>query len=339
MARFENKADWFQKYDSENFDIQFNFTNDLASSETLSSCTATVLDVDGTATSGMLSGLSVSTPSVTFDISGGTAGDAYQIKVAGISSASNTFIHYVTFEVYGDLTLNSKLGDSTANSYVTLKQANDYIRNKYGSSNTWDELSDNGKKRILIEAADTLNRFNFTEGRYYDSQALAFPLTTHDIVTGNCATPFTTTSFRNSGLYSTTYGEMPTDFWKYGSVHITVGTPIREIKRITDSNVTNGSITVDSAYTATPTANSQFIAFEPIEDEIRDAQCEQTLYILDNSNLTDIQGYKEIGAEFIKIGDASIKINPSNMNKIALSPVSKKLLSRWIKKGLKVARA
>jgi hypothetical protein len=338
MSKFDNKADWFFKYDTENFDVQFNFTNDLATGETLSSCTATVLDVDGTAVSGMVSSVSVSTPSVTFDVDGGTAGDTYQIKIAGVSSASNTFVHYITFEVYGSLTLNSKLGDSSANSYVTLKQANDYVRNKYGSSNTWDELSDNGKKRILIEAADMLNRFNFIEGKYYNSQALSFPLTTHDVVTGNCGTPFTTTSFRNSGLYSTTYGEMPTDYWEYGSVHITSGTPIREIRRITNSDVTTGSITVDTAYTTAPNANSKFIAFEPIADEIMDAQCEQALFILDNSKIANLHGYKDLGAESIKIGDAAITLTSGNMNKLSLAPISKKLLSRWIKKSLRVAR-
>ena len=236
------------------------------------------------------------------------------------------------------MAINNKLGDSSQDSYVSISQANTYFDNRRDTT-SWDDLSTANKEVVLKQAANDLGRFNFIEDKYYPNQGLAFPLESHDVVTGNCGTPFSTTSFRNTGLYSTTYGEMPTNFWKYGTIHITVGTAIRDIREIILSNVTNGSVTASTAYSATPTANSQFIAFEPIYEEVRHAQCEQALYILDNGNLSDLQGYKELGAESIKIGDAAITLVRGNMSRIALSPIARKLLSRWIKKSLRVARA
>ena len=236
------------------------------------------------------------------------------------------------------MAINNKLGDSGQDSYVSIDQANTYFDNRRDTT-SWDDLSTANKEVVLKQAANDLGRFNFIEDKYYPDQGLVFPLDSHDVVTGNCATPITSTSFKNSGLYSTTYGEMPTNFWKYGTVHITEGTAIRDTREITQSNVTTGSITASVAFSDTLTVNSKFLVFEPIYEEVRHAQCEQALYILDNGNLSDLQGYKELGAESIKIGDAAITLVKGNMSRIALSPVARKLLSRWIKKSLRVARA
>jgi len=142
--------------------VEYDFTNDLSTGETLDSCTATITDNAGNdVTSSMLSGKSVSTPDVTFTIQKGTPDSTYQIKLAGVSSAGSIYVHYITCEVFGTLSIVTKIGDSTSNSYVTLEEANDYIRNKYGHANKWDILTDEGKKRLLIESTREMSAFNF----------------------------------------------------------------------------------------------------------------------------------------------------------------------------------
>jgi hypothetical protein len=237
------------------------------------------------------------------------------------------------------MTLNVKLGDSNNNSYVSLSQAEDYFDTRSETTN-WDNLATTAKESALIQAARDLQRFNFIEEPYYDSQNLIFPLESHEVVTGKCATPITNTSFRNSNLYSSTYNEMPEDYWKYGTVHITSGTPLRDTRAISNSNVVNGSITIASAFSATPTTNTSFLIFAPLDPLIYDAQCEQALYLLDNVGISSYTVYTNLGAESVSIGDVSVTFGDgSSSYKIPFSPGAKKLLSRWIKRSLKVGRS
>jgi hypothetical protein len=235
--------------------------------------------------------------------------------------------------------LNTKLGDIGANSYATLKEANDYIRNKYGHDSSWDSLDDEGKKRILIQAAGDLETFNYNGAKYYESQALEFPRSDHVILTGNCATPLTPSGFKNSALYSTTYGTYPTDFWKYGTVHITSATPANDVRVINTSNSSTGAITVDTNFTATPVSTADFLIFRPLDAEVKNAQCEQAIFIIQNSRVDSLQNYKELGARTVQIGDTSIEFAPGGGDRVAISSKARKLLSRWVRKTLRLARS
>jgi hypothetical protein len=340
MSEFTHSVGWFYKYPNDKFDIKYDFDEDIASADSISSMTATPFDSDGDTVSGMISNVTASTPNTgLFTIEGGTDGETYSIKLVCTTTQSKKFTHYLTCEVYGALTLNSKLGDKDCNSYVIVKEANDYIRNKYGHDNKWDTLSDEGKKRILVEAAQELEAFNYIGEKYYDSQGLEFPRDDHAIITGNCATPITTTSFRNSNLYSDTYGKYPTDYWKYGSVHITEATPVNETRRITNSHVTNGSITVTPAFSTTPTTNSQFIVFTPLHQEIKNAQIEQALYIVQNANIETLQTYKDLGARRIEIGDTAVWFQEGISPKAAISPLARRFLGRWLRRQVRIGRA
>ena len=337
----DHNISYFNKYKEEEITVTYKFVNDLGTSETLSSCTATVTDSAGTdVTTSALDDKTVNATNVVFDIKDGNADETYQIKLVGVSSSSKKYTHYVTYEVFGSIDINSKLGDSKSNSYVTLKEANKYIRNKYGHASTWDTLSVEGKKRLLIEATEDIDKNNFINEKYYDSQRLAFPRDDHDIITGNCATPITINSFKNTSLYSTTYNKYPTSYWKYGTVHITSGTPLNDIKLIASSNVTTGSITMSENFSATPTTNTTFLLFAPLHKNIKEAQCEQALYNLKNSDSADsINSYKNLGAKSIKIDDVAISFGDSTNNiSRNMSPLSRKLLSLWIKRRIILGR-
>ena len=334
-------TDWFYKYPADSFSISYNFTNDISTGDTLASCTASIYDSSNNdKTASMISSTSVTTPRVSFTISSGTGGETYSVKLLGETVAARKFTHYLTCDVFGVLVLNNKLGDVNANSYVTLDQANNYIRDKYGHNNVWDTLSTEGKKRVLIEATNDMDSFNYVGEKYYDSQKLQFPRDDNEKVSGDCATPFTENSFLNANLYNTTYGKIQADYWKYGTCHITAGTPIYDIRQITSSSATNGMVTMLDDFTATPNANTDFIIFAPLDKEIQDAQCEQTLYIIKNTSIESLQDYKSIGAESVKIGDTSIKFREGGSStKTAVSSTTRKLLSRWIKRAFTILRA
>ena len=338
--KMDGSVNYFYKYPEEKFTIEKSFSDDLTDGDTLSSATITIEDDEGTdTTSSMISNTSVSSPNVSFDIAGGIADVTYTIKIKAESTNGYTYISYVKCEVFGNTSLVTYIGGSTSNSYVTLREANKYIRNKYRHSDLWDTLTDEGKRRVLVEAARVIDSFNFTGDRYYESQALQFPRDDHETVTGNPATPITATSFKNSGLYSTTYGEYPDNYWKYGTCHITEGTPLYDIRQIVSSDSTNGKIVVNPSFTATPTTNTEFIIFAPIDDRVKAAQCEQAEFLVRNANLDSLVGYKEMGARVVRIGDTRVDFDPSNLAKLPISPVAKKLLSGFIRKRTRYARA
>jgi len=337
--KFNHNIDWFAKYSDEEFSVEFDFTNDLTTGDSISTATVVVYDEDKVdVTNTLIDGTpSVSSPDVSFTVQAGTSGKTYEIVIQATTASGNIYTHRVIFEVFDSVTLNSKLGDRVANSYITLAQANEYIRNKYGHSSTWDTLSIEGKKRVLLQATRDIDRFRFYGEKYYESQPLQFPRDDHEVVTGNCATPLTTTTFKHANLYSTTYGEMPQDYWKYGSIHITAATPINETGIVASSNVTTGLIHF-SALSAAPTTNSQFIVFAPIYRKFRDAQCEQALYLVANNKMDALLDYKNLGAQMVKIGDTIVTFNDSGFSSLSISPVAKKLLSQFIDRSLLVYR-
>jgi len=237
------------------------------------------------------------------------------------------------------MALNTKLGDPNQDSYVTVAQANEYFTNR-SDTDEWDNLvADSYKEHVLKEAARMLEWFNYSKGKYYDSQGLALPFDDHEVVTGNCATPAAINSFINLSLKSDTYGEIPTDYWKYGSVHIVAGTPLNDIRLISGSNSTTGSITVSENFSTTCNATTQFIVFAPVAKSIRDAQCEQAIFILQNTSLRMISRYRDHGTKYVRIGDAAVSYHEKEAGKLLMSPAAKKLLSAFIDKNYKVARA
>ena len=337
--KYNHGIDYFSKVDNEELAISWNFTNDL-SSDTLSSSAVTCKDSDGTDASSLISDTTTSTPSTTFVFTGGTVGETYQITVTGTSNNGRDYIQYITCEVFGSVTLNTNIADSDANSYVRVDEANDYVRNKYGHNNTWDTLSIEGKKRVLIEAANNIEGYNYIGEKYYNNQALQFPRDDHDIVSGDCATPFTISSFSNSDFTSDTYGEEKsnTDFWKYGSIHITSGTPLNDVRTVDTSNITTDVIAMFTDFTATPNTNTDFIAFEPIDKFIKYAQIEQALYILDSGSSTTLGRYSAI-SDHVRIDEVEVwfKKGASSSKKVSLK--ARKYLGRWIKRSMKLRRA
>lgn len=245
------------------------------------------------------------------------------------------------------MALITKLGHPNQNSYVSVAQANDYFDNRRNVAE-WDNLNSTEKEEVLIQAGIDIDSYNFIGEKWYDTQGMEFPRRvrssglgnlSHVTVIGNCATPITINSFRHTSLYSPIYGKYPTSYWKYGTVHITNGTAARSIANIASSNVVNGSITLEENFSATPSANSLFIAFAPIDDLIARAQMEQALYLLKNADIETYSNLKELGVRRVEIGRARIDFLEGVTPRITISSESRKLLSRWIRSYVRIGRA
>lgn len=336
--KYDPSTTYITKYPNDIKTQSVSFLSDMDTGATLASCVITLTNDAGTdLTSSMISSTSLSSPSFSFVLKGGIEETSYTIQLIGTTSGSKAYTKYVNLDVFGDIILNSKLGDPSANSYITVTQANEFIRNRYGHPNAWDALTMNAKKRVLIESTRRFENFNFVDNKYYDAQALAFPRDSHDVITGNCATPLTLSSFKNTSLKSDTYNIYPANYWKYGSVHVTAATPLGEIKLI-DSSATSGIITTDSNYSATPTANSEFIVFAPIHKSIRDAQCIQAMDIVNRSGDDSLSDLQSKGIRRYQLGQGEVEFFPSGGSDVAVPSEVKRLLSRWLRKSIKIAR-
>lgn len=224
----------------------------------------------------------------------------------------------------------------STNSYVTLAEANTYFGNRYDTSN-WDGLSTDNKEALLVQAARDIDLGNFTGNKYYDSQSMQFPRDDHETVDGNCASG-SLTKFKHTDLKSDTYGEIPSNYWKYGSVHFTSATLENEIYSIASSDV-NGFVYAD--YSATPTSTTKFIVFAPVDSLIKSAQCEQAHYILEHG-LESYAEMRALGLEQLAIGDVSVRPRGRG-DRMGTTPVmclrAKKLMSRYFRKGVRIGRA
>jgi len=346
MAKFSHENSYFYMFLNEDFAVEFDFSTNMASGDSLSTATVSILDEDGVnQASTMITSISVSSPDVTFTVQNPTAVGIYEITIVGTTVNSKNHIGKIICDVYNSITLNEKLADPSANSYVSLKEANDYMKNIRGHPSKWDTLSIEGRKRVLIQACDDIDKLNFIGEKYYDAQRLEFPRDDHDVITGDVATPITRVSFKNTGFTSDTYGtyKFNTDYWKYGTIHITAATPLHDVRQISSNNITTDVVTVTASFSDTPTTNSDFIAFEPLDKSIKLAQCYQAISILENEGGGTLSNYKAAGASEVEIGDVRVKFESGvggvdGMTR-RLSPKAKQLLSQWIERQRKVLRA
>jgi len=346
VAKFNHLNSYFYMFLTEDFTVEFDFTDNIASGDSIGTSSISIVDSDGTDyTSTMIANDSETNTEVTCTVQNPPTVGVYEITITVTTLNSANHIGKIICDVFASVTLNQKLGDPTANSYVTLSEANDYIRNIRGYPNSWDTLSVEGRKRVLIQAAKDIDRFNFIGKKYYDNQVLEFPRDDHPVLTGNCASLFTVKSFKNTNFKNTTYGayRYNPNYWKYGTIHITSATPLREIREIASNNVVTNYVSVATSFSDTPTANTAFIAFEPVDSKVKEAQYEQALNILDRDGGGTLQNYISLGARRVQIGDVEVDFGSGSSSssgmKTTISPKAKRLLSQWFERYRKLARA
>jgi len=235
------------------------------------------------------------------------------------------------------MSLVASVAGFNTDSYVSVAEADSYFRKRHGAGD-WFSLSAEEKESLLALAARDIDIGNYYGEKYYDNQTLQFPRDDHDTVEGYCAS-CESRRFKNSNLKSTTYGEIPINYWKYGSVHFTSATLINDIVQVASSD-TNGF--VYGGFNATPTTTTAFIVFAPIDKDIKDANCEQA-YAKMEHELETYAEMKALGIQDITIGDVSVRPQSPYAKHPAYTPVmclrAKKLMSRYFIEGFKLARA
>jgi hypothetical protein len=274
----------------------------------------------------------------------GVGNRTYELKIIATTVAGRDITRFVTVDVTGVFGLNTNLGDINQNSYVSLREANEYIKSNFYHPDQWDNLTFEGRRRVLTQAAKDIDILNYKDKPYYEAQKMAFPRSTHETYQG-LASPVlnTATSFRGNSLYSGTYNEIPDNYFKDGTVHITNGGHRGEIAYIDSSEASRagafGKIVTATPFTSSVVASDQYLVFRPLDQEIKDAQCEQAMYLIEN-RMSGYSDYIQAGIGYVRTGDLGISFKDTSKGypDIVAAKVFK-LLGRFMRKGVAVGRA
>jgi len=343
---YEHQFGSITKHEDGTVTIAFNFTNDLASGETVSSSSVSATDENGnTVTSTIINSTSVTSPYIYVTLTAGSADKSYEVKIVAITSAGHSITRFVITDTIGDVSFNTKLGDIDANSYVTIEEANKYIKSNFYHPDQWDNLTFEGRKRLLIQAAKDIDTMNFKNRPYYESQKMAFPRANHEIYEGTASINTATTGrLRGTNLYSSSYNELPDNYFKYGTVHIDRGNNFRQTRYISSSTASKtggyGEVVVSSPFDSNVVASDHYIIFKPVYQEIKDAQCEQAMFIIANE-FYKYADYTHAGIGYVRTGDLGVSFKDADKsvqgNKICFK--ARRLLGRHLRKSIKYGRS
>ena len=347
MATQDHKYGSIYVFEGGTKKFSYDFTNQLSTGETVASCLASAYNTSGQDVSAsIVTATSVTSPAAYVTVGNGIADRAYEVKIRGMTSGGNTLTGYVGVEFFGSVSLNAKMGEVDSNSYVNLEEATSYIKNMYGHSSNWDNLTFEGKKRVLIQAANDLELLNYKGRPYYVAQSLSFPRNYHETHSGAASVNTATSdTVRGLNLYSSTYNVIPDNFYKYGTVHMTGKGPNFKSSRYIQTSTASksggyGEVVVSSPFSNNVVASDSYLIFLPLDKNVKDAQCEQAIYIADN-RYREYSEYNYAGIGYVRTGDLGMSFkNPDNTipgRKIALK--ARKLLGRHARKTMRYGRA
>lgn len=327
-------------------EIGFNFVNDLGTGDSISAKAVTAKDDDSNdVTSTFILSSSITSPIVYVVLQNGTAGRSYEVTIKATTTNGRVLNRMVTVDVTGDVAFNPKLGDIGANTYVNLREANEYIRSNFYHPDQWDNLTFEGRKRVLVQATKDIDTMNFKNKPYYASQRLAFPRANHETYEGTASINVATSLvLRGTNLKSSAYNEIPDDYFKYGTIHIDRGDHFRQIRYISSSTASKaggyGEVTVSSPFSSSVVASDHYVIFKPLYQEIKDAQCEQAMHIIANE-FYKYADYVHAGIGYVRTGDLGISFKDADKsvpgNKISFK--ARRLLGRHLRKTIKYGRA
>ena len=343
---YEHQFGSITKHYDSTITVAFDFTNDLATGETLVDRQIAATDEGGSTVTGtIVNSHSVTHPKVYVTLTAGTQNESYEIKIVAVTSAGHAITRFVVLDVVGDIPYNTKLGDFDANSYVTLEEANKYIKSNFYHPDQWDNLTFEGRRRLLIQAAKDIDALNYKGKQYYESQTMAFPRSDHETYEGNAsinvATKFVV---RGANLFSSAYNEIPDNYFKNGTVHIDRGDNFRQTRYIDSSTASKGGgygeVVLASPFDSNVVNTDHYIVFKPLYQDVKDAQCEQAMHIIAN------EFYKYADYTYAKIGYArtgdlglSFKDADSTIPGAKICFKARRLLGRYVRKSIKYGRS
>lgn len=323
-------------------EIAFNFTNDLGTGDSVNGDTTTAVDDQGRDASAIILSTTNDTIKVYVTLTGGTGGESYEVKIIASTTLGRSLTRFVTVDVTGSFDLIPSLGASDQNSYVSLQEANEYIKSHFYHSDRWDNLTFEGRRRVLTQAAKDIDILNFKGRPYYDSQPLAFPRNYNETFSGP-ASPVSASSLRGTNLYSGTYNKIPNNYFKGGTVHITQGDHRGEVKHIDSSTASPsggfGQVNTASTFTSIVVASDNYLIFSPVFSEVKDAQCEQAMWLIEN-RMSGYYEYIAAGIGYVRTGDLGMSFKDSAKEFPDVVPAKvRKLLGRHTRKVIRYGRA
>lgn len=231
------------------------------------------------------------------------------------------------------MTINSITAHPLQNSYLSVEEANDILEHRQNTEN-WDDLDDDGKASLLIQASrqiDSLRFHNepfFYAPRYFRAkQGLKFPDTDVDKFAGKVdsagANYIIDATLSNRAHY-------PDDFFNGGALIISKGTGAGQSMQVSDFEMATGKVTVSENFTTQPDTTSSFLLIGGVPDRVKYAVIEQVLFLLAGGG--ERARLQAEGVESYSIGDLSEKFRAGAGVgiDIAISPEAKGYLARDI---------
>jgi hypothetical protein len=241
------------------------------------------------------------------------------------------------------LLFNWIVSSPLATSYVDLDRADSYFLRRVNSAD-WAALiaaspeDEDARAIALMTATRAIEAYPGISDRRFDNfnsdQARYFPY--RDVITAQgTADSATSTTLVDSTLADV--NSRPDDSWNYGSIRITDGTGVGQIREVSDFDNATGTVTVAVAFSPTPDTTSTYELVDRIPDEIIRACCEIAyLYVPDATTglIVDVSMRDKLKAEDVesfKIGDHSEKFKGSAfVNGYRIPPVAVAILNKWV---------
>lgn len=210
-----------------------------------------------------------------------------------------------------------------ANSYVTAAMADAYFNERVNSSD-WTDASADDRARALLEAARRIDSYMFFGEKWYHKQKMQFPRKPYQKVVSGVADSGTTTTLIDDTLANIDLYD-PNE-WKYAGIRITEGTNEGYARLVTGFNVSTGQLTFE-AFPSAIDSTSQYTLYYKVPDEVRDAQCELALWIIQMGN--DRSPLVDPNVQSESIGDYSVSYKSERVDYIVPDFV-RVMLTGWI---------
>jgi hypothetical protein len=218
-----------------------------------------------------------------------------------------------------------------ANSYVSVDYADDYLF-RYPEFTAWENLSVADKEKYLMMATRKIDTLTYVGRRHFEramhyrnKQALQFPRLgmVHYAGTPNNATA---TSIQDNALRDEP--NYPDDYFNDGAIVFYDGKGRGQTLLVTDFDSATGTVTFEEA-SVVPDNTTQFMLFEEVYFEIKEATCEQALHEVLNPTASGLPA----GTSRVRIDDVEVyagRNGGAREVKLNISPKVMAVLSKYI---------
>lgn len=181
------------------------------------------------------------------------------------------------------MSLISTLSHPDAESYESVSYADTYFT-KHPDGSRWTALTTTQKESFLKHASeilDTSYAFTKNKAKLLASgpweQRFRLPASDHVTFAGTATSGSTTTLVCND---LTNVDDYRDDYFNDGTLRLTSGNNIYHLSKISDFDVATGTITVETEFDNSISADIEFMIIMPLPANMRNAVCEMALEVV-----------------------------------------------------------